>query len=187
MMMFIKKSRIPFLTVLFTAITFYSLSYVADSTAAKPAADKSASANAAVNQKIQWQPYASGIKAIKDGKKKGFLHFYTDWCHYCKVMNKETFTDPKIIAYLNKNFVTIRVNADQEKAVAKEYGVAPVPDNWFIGDDASPLSHQPGYIPPEMLLNMLKFLHTDSFKTMKFSEFIKQQEKAADPGKPVSQ
>jgi len=186
--MFIKKSSPPFLAILFTVITFCSLSYAADSGDSKLAASsESASAKLAVKQTIQWQPYASGIKAIKEGKKKGFLHFYTDWCHYCKIMNNNTFTDAKIIAYLNENFVTIRVNAEKEKAVAREYGVSPVPDNWFIGDDASALSHQPGYIPPEMLLNMLKFLHTDSFKTMKFSEFLKQQEKAPGPGKPVAQ
>ncbi|MFZ2633339.1 MAG: thioredoxin family protein [Desulfosalsimonadaceae bacterium] len=139
------------------------------------------------NPGIQWQPYASGIKAIKDQKKKGFLHFYTDWCTYCKVMNKNTFTDPKIIAYLNENFIPIRVNADKEKAVAREFRVSPVPDNWFITEDASSLHIRPGYIPPEELLVMLKFLHTDSFKTMKFPEFIRQQENAVSSGKPVTQ
>lgn len=185
--MSIKKSTVPFWTILFFVMTFCSLSYAADSAGVVPKAAKSASSRTSVKQNIQWQPYASGIKAIKDGKKKGFLHFYTDWCHYCKVMNKNTFTDAKIIAYLNENFVSIRVNAEQEKAVARQYGVSPVPDNWFIAEDASALSHQPGYIPPERLLDMLKFLHTNSFKTMKFSEFIKQQEKTADPGKPITQ
>jgi thioredoxin-related protein len=174
-MISIKKSTLPFLTALLTIITFCSFSHAADKAAATP-----------VNA-IQWQPYESGIKAIKDGKKKGFLHFYTDWCHYCKIMNKETFTDPKIIAYLNDNFVNIRVNADQEKAVAELFRVKPVPDNWFIGDDATPLSHQPGYIPADKLLVMLQFLHTNSFKTMKFSEFVNQQQKkAAGSGKPAT-
>jgi len=172
--MSIKKSTISLLAALFTIITFCSLSHAADKAAAAPATS------------IQWQAFEPGMQAIKDGKKKGFLHFYTDWCHYCKVMNKETFINPQIIAYLNENFVNIRVNADQEKAVAEMFRVKPVPDNWFIGDDATPLSHQPGYIPADKLLVMLQFLHTDSFKTMKFSEFVQQQEKAAGSGKPAA-
>ncbi len=180
--MFIKKSTVlPFWSILFFIMIFCSLSHAADSS---PATAKSAPPHDIAKQTIQWQPYASGIKAIKSGKKKGFLHFYTDWCHYCKIMSKDTFTDPKIIAYLNQNFVPIRVNADQEKAVAQQYGVSPVPDNWFIAEDASALSRQPGYIPPETFLDMLKFLHTNSFKTMKFSEFIKQQKKSG-LGKPA--
>ena len=178
MMMSIQKSTLSFMAALFFAITFYSVSHAADQAGA--ATDKSApSTVAAANQPIHWQTYASGMKAIKDGKKKGFLHFYTDWCHFCKKMSQETFTDPKIIAYLNENFVNIRLNADQERDVAQQYVVSPVPDNWFIGDDGNPLSHFPGYIPPERLLAMLQFLHTDSYKTMKFSDFIQQQEKAA--------
>ena len=130
----------------------------------------------AEKKQIHWQTYDAGIKMIKEQNKKGFLHFYTDWCTYCKLMNKETFNDPKIIDYLNNNFVPIRVNAEKEKDVAKKYGVNRFPSNWFIGEDSSALTNQPGFIPPEMLLNMLKFLKTDSFKSMKFSEFMKEQE-----------
>ncbi|RLB83400.1 MAG: thioredoxin [Deltaproteobacteria bacterium] len=127
-------------------------------------------------KKIHWQPYETGIQMIKDQNKKGFLHFYTDWCHYCKIMNKQTFNDSKIIDYLNDNFISIRVNAEKQRAIARKYGVNQFPNTWFISEDSTTLSNQPGFIQPEMLLNMLKFLKTDSFKNMKFSEFINKQE-----------
>lgn len=139
------------------------------------------------SNEIQWQSYDNGIEMIKNQNKKGFLHFYTDWCTYCKIMNKETFVDSKVIDYLNENFVPIRVNAEKEREVAKKYGVSRFPNTWFIAEDSTTLSSQPGFIPPEMLLNMLKFLNTDSFKEMKFSEFIEKQEKAAEQKKTVTQ
>jgi len=129
----------------------------------------------AEKKEIQWQPYETGIQMIKEQNKKGFLHFYTDWCTYCKVMNKKTFVDSKIIDYLNDNFISIRVNAEKQKDVARKYGVSRFPNTWFISEDSTSLSSQPGFIQPEMLLNMLKFLNTDSFKKMKFSEFIDKQ------------
>ncbi len=141
----------------------------------------------AEKNEIQWQPYENGMKMIKDQNKKGFLHFYTDWCTYCKIMNKQTFVDAKVIDYLNDNFVSIRVNAEKQKDVAKKYGVNRFPNTWFIGEDSKSLSSQPGFIPPEMMLNMLKFLNTDSFKNMKFSEFIEEQEKAQEQKKTVTQ
>jgi hypothetical protein len=92
-------------------------------------------------------------------------------------MNHQTFTDSKIIDYLNDNFISIRVNADNQKDVAKKYGVNRFPSTWFIAEDSKGISNQPGFIEPEMLLNMLKFLNTDSFQQMNFSEFIDKQEK----------
>lgn len=136
----------------------------------------SVSAMAEQSPEIQWQSYDTGIQMIKEQNKKGFLHFYTDWCTYCKVMNNQTFVDSQVIDYLNENFVSMRINADQQKSIARKYSVSRFPNTWFISEDASALTSQPGFIPPEMLLNMLKFLHTDSFKTMKFSEFMKSQD-----------
>lgn len=124
---------------------------------------------------IQWRSHDAGIKAIKEGKKKGYMHFYTDWCHFCKVMSANTFTDPKVIAYLNDHFIPILVNGETDKQVARAYGVDRYPNNWFLSENGDGLSHQPGYIPPDMFLEMLRFLHTDSYKTMKFSDFINQK------------
>ena len=138
---------------------------------------------AANKHEIQWQPYDEGIAMIKSQHKKGFIHFYTDWCTYCKLMTKQTFSDEKVIDYLNNNFVSIMVNADKEKEVARKYGVNRFPNTWFISEDSSALSSQPGFIPPDMLLSMLKFLNTDSFKKMKFSEFV-ATEKNAGEGTP---
>lgn len=128
---------------------------------------------------IHWQSYDTGIQMIKSQNKKGIIHFYTDWCYYCKLMNKQTFTDQKVIDYLNTNFVSIMVNADKEKEVARKYGANRFPFTWFVSEDTSGLSSQPGFIPPDMLLDMLKFLNTDSFKKMKFSEFIAAEKKEA--------
>lgn len=141
----------------------------------------------AENKAIQWQPYDTGIKMIKEQNKKGFLHFYTDWCTYCKIMNKQTFVDPKIIDYLNNNFISIRVNADKQKDVAKKYGVSRFPSTWFISEDSTSLSNQPGFIKPDMLLDMLKFLNTDSFKEMKFSEFVTNQKNSQKQEKAITQ
>jgi len=126
---------------------------------------------------INWQSYEAGIQKIKDEKKKGFLHFYTDWCKYCKIMNAQTFSDAKIIAYLNENFVSIRINAEKQRDVARKYGVNRFPNTWFLSEDSSSLSSQPGFIQPDMLLAILKFLNTDSYKKMRFSDYMKLEEK----------
>jgi len=51
-------------------------------------------------------------------KKKYLVDIYTDWCGWCKVMDKKTFTDPEIQAYLKENFHLIKFNAEQKESVS---------------------------------------------------------------------
>ncbi len=43
------------------------------------------------------------------------IDVYTTWCGWCKVMDKKTFTDPKVVEYLNKYFVLVKFNAEQKE------------------------------------------------------------------------
>ena len=41
----------------------------------------------------------------------------------------------------------------------------------FLAEDGDSIGSQPGYIPPDVMLPLLKFIHTDSFKKMDFKKF----------------
>jgi thioredoxin-related protein len=105
---------------------------------------------------IKWYGYGEGIALGRIEKKKVFLHFYADWCGYCRKMAKETFQNPSIISYLNENFIAIRVDFDQEGDIASRYGVRGLPSTWFLTQTGERIGNVPGYIPPQALLSMLK-------------------------------
>jgi len=67
-----------------------------------------------------------------------------------------TFGNSAVIAYLNDNFISIKVNYDTEKRLVSMFKVRGLPDNWFFSKDRKDTKHQPGYIPPEKFLVMLK-------------------------------
>lgn len=125
---------------------------------------------------VQWSGYEAGMKKISEQNKKGFIHFYTDWCKYCKMMTQKTFSDEAVAAYLNQNFVPIRVNAEKQKTVAEEYGVSRFPNNWFIAEDQSSLGKRPGFIPAEDLLHMLRFVHAERYKEMTFQDYMENND-----------
>ena len=127
----------------------------------------------AASKKIKWYDYQESMALSRQENKKLFLHFYADWCGYCDKMNKETFTDSAVINYLNRNFVSTRVNSDKNVNAAAEYAVRGVPDTWFVTENGEKISHMPGFISADMLLKILKFIHTDSYKQMTFKEFLK--------------
>jgi len=51
------------------------------------------------------------------GKKGVLVDVYTDWCGYCKIMDKHTFTDPEVVAYLAENYHLIKFNAEQKEPI----------------------------------------------------------------------
>ncbi len=142
--------------------------------AAPETESRSESAGAQTAGAIQWYGYAEGVQQGRDESKKVFLNFYADWCRYCKMMDQNTFKDDSVIAYLNKHFVPIRVNSDQHKQIASNYNVRGLPVSWFIAENGENIGSQPGYLPPDQLLMLLKYIHTDSYKQMNFTQFAKQ-------------
>ena len=126
----------------------------------------------ASSKSIKWYTYKEGIELSKKEGKKIFLHFYAGWCTYCKKMEKETFNDYSVASYLNDNFIPIKVNSDREIKIALDFGVKGLPSTWFIAENGERISGLPGYIPPKRLLNILKYINTNSFKEMAFRKFM---------------
>ena len=123
--------------------------------------------------KIKWFAYDEGLALAKQEKKKIFLHFYADWCAYCEKMEKETLRDPAVIEYLTDHFISVRVNSDQNRQLARDYFIRGLPSTWFVSSKGEKISSLPGYIEAKMLLSALRFIHTDSYKTLSFKEFLK--------------
>lgn len=66
---------------------------------------------------VKWMSIEDAMEKSKTEKRKIFIDIYTDWCGWCKVMDRETFKNPCIANYLNRNFYPVRFNAEQKKDV----------------------------------------------------------------------
>jgi thioredoxin-related protein len=105
--------------------------------------------------RIEWHPYEAGMARSRFEKKKAFIYFYADWCGYCAEMDRKTFTDPEVVALLNRSFIPIRVDTDRDKAAASLFRVKGLPDIWFMGETGEVIGHRPGYIPSDQMLKVL--------------------------------
>jgi len=94
-------------------------------------------------------------------KKTGrpiFVDFYTDWCHWCKVMDKETFQNSEVANYVGGHYVAWRVNAEQGEgiALARDNRVQGYPTIGFFDYTGKPLKMVPGFQKPDPFLNTLQ-------------------------------
>ncbi len=109
---------------------------------------------------IKWYAYNEGMTLGKNEKKSVFLHFYADWCYYCKKMAKETFQDPSVVSFLNENLVAIKVDVEKEKKIASSYGVRALPTTWILEEKGDKIGPMLGYIPSGKFILMLKRILT---------------------------
>jgi thioredoxin-related protein len=124
---------------------------------------------------IHWYEYEEGTALMQSEGKKGFLTFYADWCHFCKQMEKETFRNSAVVAYLNRNFVAMKIDSEKDRKRTREYSVIRLPISWFLSPNGERISNKEGYLSPEQMLNLLKFVNTDSYEKMSFVEFLSRQ------------
>ncbi len=67
---------------------------------------------------IKWMSFNDAIKENATNKrKKVFVDVFTDWCGWCKQMDKTTFQDPTIVEYMNKNFLAVKMNAEMKDTI----------------------------------------------------------------------
>lgn len=115
-------------------------------------------------KEIVWYPYEEGLALAKAENKKTILFFYTDNCHYCKVMQTKTFAHDQVIDLLNSKFISVKVDADKKADVNSQYHIIGVPTSWFLESTGEQIGSQPGYIPPEEFTKMLEFILSERYK-----------------------
>ena len=66
---------------------------------------------------VKWMTFEDALQKSRTEKRPVFIDVYTDWCGWCKVMDKNTFNDPKVSKLLNEKFYAVKFNAEQREDV----------------------------------------------------------------------
>ncbi len=97
-------------------------------------------------ESMAWaKSYSDAAAVAKSGNRLIMVDFYTDWCHWCKVLDKETYTDSRVIA-LSRRLVPVKINAEKEGvAQAKKYHITGYPTILFLTADGAVAGKIVGY------------------------------------------
>ena len=67
--------------------------------------------------KINWVTIEEAQELTKENPRKIFVDVYTDWCGWCKKMDKSTFVDPDVVEYVNENYYAVKLNAESREEI----------------------------------------------------------------------
>jgi len=77
------------------------------------------------HQPVQWHPWSEGAFARAQAENKPILlDIGAVWCHWCHVMDRESYEDPEIAAIINDHFIAVKVDRDERPDVDARYQAA---------------------------------------------------------------
>ncbi|MDO9552210.1 MULTISPECIES: thioredoxin family protein [Rhodonellum] len=118
--------------------------------------------------KINWLTFEEAAAKTAENPRMILVDVYTDWCGWCKKMDKETFTNPAVIAYINKSFYPVKLNAENssrkfnfkgreytEETMARAFRVNSFPNFILMDPVMENITQMPGYRLPDDFLTGL--------------------------------
>lgn len=134
---------------------------------------------------IQWMTLDQAQALSKKKPKKYFVDVYTDWCGWCKVMDKKTFSDAKVAEYANKKYYAIKLNAESanpvtyqgktitERELAAAWGVTGYPTTMFLDEQTNLITAVPGYLDLPTFDKIVRYFGEVDYKKVSIQEFEK--------------
>ena len=129
----------------------------------------------------------------KNKKKKILIDLYTDWCGWCKVMDKNTFANEEVANYINKYYYPVKLNAEHKEDIkfnekvysyvssrGKGYnefaleltgGKLSYPSVVFIDEDMNIIQPIQGYQEAKDFIKIAKYFGEDYYKNTPWSVF----------------
>ncbi|HMJ67554.1 MAG TPA: DUF255 domain-containing protein [Cyclobacteriaceae bacterium] len=156
---------------------------------------------------VKWLTWEEAVEKSKTEKRKIFVDVFTDWCGWCKVMDRNTFTEASVAKLLNEEFYAVKFNAEQtddvvfnnvtfkyipmnggrgvhQLAAALLNNQMSYPNFVFLDEDFKIIPVYPGYqsLPgyrkPEEFHIFLDYVGNDNYKKMRIDDFQKTEYKS---------
>ena len=85
----------------------------------------SAYLRSAMHQPVQWHEWGEeAFAAARRDNKPMLLDIGAVWCHWCHVMDRESYDDPEVAAIVNSNFIAVKVDRDERPDIDSRYQAA---------------------------------------------------------------
>jgi len=160
-----------------------------------------------VAQEIEWISMDEALARQQQNPKKIMVDMYTTWCGPCRMLDKNTFSNKELAAYVNANFYAVKFNAEGNDTVnfkgeqltnpnydpakakrrnsqhqlAQYFGIRSYPTILFLGENAEFLAPIPGYRSAPQLELFLRLFAENRYKSINSQEAFNAYSKDFKP------
>lgn len=156
-----------------------------------------------LSQEIKWMSMNDALKAQKKEPKKIFLDAYTTWCGPCKLLDRNTFSNPDVADYINKYYYPVKFNAEGTEEIkyrehtfnnpnfdpnrkgrnsqhdfARAMKITGYPSLVFFDEKGNLIGPIPGYRTPHQLELFLKMFVGEDYKQINTAEAFQEYSEA---------
>ena len=147
-------------------------------------------------QEINWISFEEAISQNKKTPKQFLIDVYTDWCGYCKKMDRNTYAFAPIASYINENFYAVKLNAEQKQEIhylentfrfvaqgrrgyhefasALLQGKMSYPSTVFLSKEETLLTTIPGYLNTTLMEQLLVYFGEYKYENQEWTAFQKE-------------
>lgn len=141
--------------------------------------------------KISWYSLEEAQEMQKQDPKPIFVDVYTDWCGWCKKMDRETFSDKEVASYMMAHFYPVKFDAESKEpvtfqgktytnrqkthdlAIALLNGRLGYPSVVFINEENLLVQAVPGFKQAGDMLGMLEYYASKQYeKGISLQDFL---------------
>ncbi len=137
------------------------------------------------DKKVKWYNIEEGLALAEQTDKKMIIDIYTDWCGWCKRLDKETFNHPVVAEYINENFIPVKLDGEMRETIVlqgQEFKYIPkgrrgihelanylmkgnptYPSVAFLDEKKEVITVQPGFLEASDMDKLLKFIGDDYY------------------------
>ncbi len=135
-------------------------------------------------KEFNWLKFDEGLQQASKNDKMIFVDVYTNWCGFCKKMDRETFSDKMIMNYLDEHFVLVKLNAESKKKmvlpdgslsgrqISRSFAVRGYPTYVFLNSNGKKLYSRSGYQPPNSFIYLLRYVAEGHYESKSLREYI---------------
>lgn len=142
-------------------------------------------------EKINWISIEEANLKMKTDPRPVMIDLYTNWCYWCKMMDKKTYNNSKVISYINDHFYAVKLNAETKDTLLwnnKDYGFntrdkvndfalyltqgqLSFPSTIIFPEINTLPAAIPGFMEPKEIEVILTYFGDHKYKSQNFSEY----------------
>jgi thioredoxin-related protein len=134
---------------------------------------------------VEWRTINEALSQAPESGRLILLDVYTDWCGWCKRMDRDTYTDSTVAALIAERFIAAKMNPEEEgtvnylgqqasqSAFGHALGVDGYPATVFFNAKGERIAVVPGYLPAKDFALLLRFIAEEKYKSMTWDDWVK--------------